>query len=646
MSQHKPTGPNLPKWLLGNRNFILLWAAYGISAFGDHLSEMALLKESGGLDRPDITRVQALMTFAFFLPFVLLGPLAGWWADRYNRRGTMILSDLARAAVVFSIPFVLSLAVVERILFTPNHPWKDYIVALPLLLTGTFATFFSPARQALLPTLIRDNQLVRANAMISALGTIGAILSAIVGGMLVDWAGAGHLHLNWNYWLDAFTFLLSGALVTGILLSRSRYVPQPIAPGVLTPLREGFAYVWAHRRVLQMILLGTVFWAAAGVIISVVPALVRDVFGGTYTDAGMYRGLIAAGLAIGSALLTIVGHTAPLRLIVLFSVAGGAFWVAALDTAVIFKFSPAFTALCLLMIGVHGSGILVPVMVVIQRLVPDSRRGRVFGVSDMTTMGAMVLATAALGLPHIPELDSLIPYLLAIVALGLVMATLVAYRIYRRADDPQLPALTSFIWDVLVLYARLWCRVQRVGPCTVPRQGPVILAANHTAGIDPVAILATCRHRMTSFIVEQKYYRVPVAHFLMRLAHCIPVDRERPGKSFMTAALRALKDGRCLAIFPQGTYEPPDQPEPEPKTGIATLALRTGATVIPCHISGTHYTYHPLKAYFFRHRIRIRYGKPVNLSEFQERGKEPGVAEEVTERIWAEIKALAPDDAA
>ena len=62
----------------------------------------------------------------------------------------------------------------------------------------------------------------------------------------------------------------------------------------------------------------------------------------------------------------------------------------------------------------------------------DSRRGRVFGVSDMFTMGAMVLATGAIALPNIPNLDSYVPLLLAATGAGLLVALWFAWREYRR----------------------------------------------------------------------------------------------------------------------------------------------------------------------------------------------------------------------
>lgn len=631
-----PTSPEsacrLPGLLIRNRNFVLIWLAYGVSALGDHLSEMALLKERGGFDRPDITRVQALMTFGFFLPFVLFGPLAGWWADRFSRKWTMIGADLVRAGVMISLVVTVPLLV--------DRGLGDFSIVVPLFLTGAFAAFFSPCRQAMIPTLIREDQLVRANAMISALGTIGAILSGWLGGKLVDLSQAGHFGLVWNYRLDALTFVVSAALLVGLSLRLSRAVPHAPLTGVWTPLREGFRYVRQHRRVLQIILLGTVFWAAAGVVISVVPALVKEVFGGTFSDAGMYRGLIAAGLACGAALMTVFGPSLPTALAVLVGLAGGGVCVLALDAAYVFKLGRVFSGFCLLMVGMHGAALLISVMVVIQRFVPDSRRGRVFGVSDMATMAAMVTATGLLGLPSIPELDRYVPFLLALVGLGLLAATGLAWREYRRSETAS--PLLGLMWKVVRFYVHFWCRARRAGICTVPREGPVILAANHTAGVDPLILQGTTLHRLIGFVVAKEYYDRPLAGWFMRQVGCVPIDRANPGKSFLAACLRKLRAGGCLGIFPQGTYVGPDQQQPEAKYGVGILALRTGATVIPCHISGTTYRYSPFAAYFVRHKVRIKYGRPVDLSAFRGKQRDRDTARRVSELIMDEINALAP----
>ena len=168
----------------------------------------------------------------------------------------------------------------------------------------------------------------------------------------------------------------------------------------------------------------------------------------------------------------------------------------------------------------------------------------------------------------------------------------------------------------------------------------MILAINHTAGVDPMAIYATCTHRLASFVVAREYYHLPVLGWFQRLAACVPVDRKRPGRSFFSSSLRLLRDGGCLAIFPEGTWAEPGEPPPEAKAGIGHLALRSGATVIPCHISGTKYAYSPFRSYFLRHDIRVRYGRPIDLSPLIARQREGDVAREASELIMSRIRAL------
>jgi len=79
------TNHNRPRRLFTNVNFILFWCAYGVSATGDHLSEMALLKTQDALNpNVDITRLTAGMTFTFFLPFFCLHRLRGHWRIEFR----------------------------------------------------------------------------------------------------------------------------------------------------------------------------------------------------------------------------------------------------------------------------------------------------------------------------------------------------------------------------------------------------------------------------------------------------------------------------------------------------------------------------------------------------------------------------------
>src|SRR5688572_16069433 len=118
--------------LFRNRQFMLLWFAYGISAMGDHISEMALLKATNALHAPNLTQLQAMISFMFMLPFFVLGPLNGILADRLPRRGIMIFADLVRAVLMWNFAFLIA----QTAGFGAAGRF------LPLLIIGLFAALF------------------------------------------------------------------------------------------------------------------------------------------------------------------------------------------------------------------------------------------------------------------------------------------------------------------------------------------------------------------------------------------------------------------------------------------------------------------------------------------------------------------------
>ena len=306
MSSPPRKEPYLPDWLVQNRNFVLLWAAYGVAAFGDHLSEMALLKERNAFQSDYLTRIQALITFGFFLPFVVIGPFAGWWSDRFSRRTTMIAADLIRAVIVFNMAFICGAN------SPPGSPasYGDY-------------SHRHPTRDCRHP---------------------GRVLFARAAGHAADPhtrrpARAGQRH-DLRAWNDrrrpcrSRRRLHRAAMGAGVELSHQygHVLQQRCACGlhcdVRAPVRSRthrwkasghrsapvFHYVHTHARVLQLILLGTAYWAAAGVVISVVPAIAKLYYGENYAMAGTFRGLLVIGIASGATVLTILGAAIPISI--------------------------------------------------------------------------------------------------------------------------------------------------------------------------------------------------------------------------------------------------------------------------------------------------------------------------------------------
>ncbi len=118
----------------------------------------------------------------------------------------------------------------------------------------------------------------------------------------------------------------------------------------------------------------------------------------------------------------------------------------------------------------------------------------------------------------------------------------------------------------------------------LPPRGPAILAANHQSYFDPVAIGLAARRRI-NYLALEAYYRAPVLGRCMRLFDTVPVSEHEPSPGALGRMLAALEAGGFVGIFPEGGRTP-DGLITKPREGVAVLALRTRAPVVPVTISG------------------------------------------------------------
>jgi 1-acyl-sn-glycerol-3-phosphate acyltransferase len=162
----------------------------------------------------------------------------------------------------------------------------------------------------------------------------------------------------------------------------------------------------------------------------------------------------------------------------------------------------------------------------------------------------------------------------------------------------------------------------------VPETGAVIVACNHVSYVDPVA-LGVGFSRPVTYLAKKQLFAIPVLGPIIAGLGAYPLDREAGGVAAVRAALRALKDGRCVGIFPEGTRNlHGDAPE---KGGAALLAALSGAPVVPAAIAGT-------RRLRLRHPIRVIYGEPIRV-ERQRKADGDDLAK-WTEEIMRRIRAL------
>lgn len=181
-----------------------------------------------------------------------------------------------------------------------------------------------------------------------------------------------------------------------------------------------------------------------------------------------------------------------------------------------------------------------------------------------------------------------------------------------------------------VLFRTFWGLTAR-GLEHIPAEGPVILAPNHVSLIDPL-IVGICLDREVHFLAKEELFRNRGLAWLIRNLNAFPVRRERMEPSSLKRALRILREGRVLLIFPEGTRGGGGGLGAA-KPGLAAIAARSGATVVPVYHQGTDRAF-PRGTWRIRPGgIRVAYGLP--LEPPAPGGDLEGYTREIMERIAA-----------
>ncbi|MEW9550034.1 dTMP kinase [Nonomuraea sp. NPDC050783] len=283
-------GRRRPAHVLANAPFRRLWTAMSVCSLGDWLNILALTALAANLTQGDDYRVQSLAVGGVFvakmLPAVLLGPLAGVFADRFDRRLTMFVADLARFAVVLSIPLVGS------------YQW----VIVATVLVECVNLFWVPAKDATVPNLVPKDQLEAANRL-NLLVTYGSapvaamlfaalsVVGDVAAGLVPSLSGPGLALV-----VNACAYLVSAFLILTL-----RGLPERdgtiSTPSVLKQVVEGWRFVGGNRLVRGLIIGMLGAFAAGGAVVGVAKIYVGTLGGG---DAAY--GVVFAAVFVGMAL--------------------------------------------------------------------------------------------------------------------------------------------------------------------------------------------------------------------------------------------------------------------------------------------------------------------------------------------------------
>ena len=276
--------------------FRRLWQAMSFSSFGDWLGLLAttaLAQQLAGGDYATANFAIAGVFIARLLPSVILGPIAGVIADRFDRKLVMVLGDILRAGLFISIPIV------------GNYLWL-YIATV---LVECVTMFWSPAKEATVPNLVPKNKLESANQMSLFAAYGSAPVAAVIFSLLSISATAvgatigleNYSAVDLALYLNAISFLFSAIAISRIDIPKDHISSNKLTPSLASSLFDGAKFIFSTKLVRGLIIGMIGAFIAAGAVIGLARTFVGDLNAG---DAayGILFGAVFTGLAIGIAL--------------------------------------------------------------------------------------------------------------------------------------------------------------------------------------------------------------------------------------------------------------------------------------------------------------------------------------------------------
>ncbi|CCB77947.1 MULTISPECIES: lysophospholipid acyltransferase family protein [Streptomycetaceae] len=198
---------------------------------------------------------------------------------------------------------------------------------------------------------------------------------------------------------------------------------------------------------------------------------------------------------------------------------------------------------------------------------------------------------------------------------------------------------------LLGLLMRVLFRPRVEGAANVPGTGPVILAGNHLTFIDSM-VMSLVVERPVYFIGKDEYVKTPglkgrLMAWFFTSCGMIPVDRDgaHGGVAALMTGRRVLEEGKAFGIYPEGTRSP-DGRLYRGRTGVARLALMTGAPVVPVGVIGTD-RIQPSGAGLPRiSSFTVRFGAPLDFSRYEGMDRDRYVLRAVTDEVMSHVMRL------
>ena len=490
----------------------------------------------------------------FVLPFLLFSGYAGHLADARSKRTVLICTkSLEIAAMLIAIPA----------LFTGSVP----LLLTVLFLMAMQATFFSPAKYGIIPEMLPERELSRANGLLEMSTFLAIVLGTSLGGELFQ---------HWQNKPARLAAVLVGIAVIGtvasfgiprVTTSRTR---ERLSWNPFGDIGRGLARLYPDKA-LWMTMIGISFFWFLGALLqlALIPFGQEAMHLGEAAATRLYTWL-AVGIAAGSLLAgRLSGNKVEPGLVPIGSFGLGVFSLVLVASTS----SYWMTCAALLLLGMSGGFFAVPLNAILQHRPAADEMGRVLATNNfMNTVGILLATGTLFALSEWAHLS------IQQIVLAAGVFTLLS-SLYVLATLPEF-----FVRFTLWLLAHSIYRITIVGRPNIPARGPALLICNHVSMIDG-ALVGACVQRFVRFLVYGPYFNKPVINWFMRRLYAIPITPgTRTGITQAIERARAeLAAGHVVCIFVEGAVSRTGNLLPF-KRGFERMVEGLDVPVIPVYL--------------------------------------------------------------
>ncbi|MCX6625576.1 MAG: MFS transporter, partial [Acidobacteria bacterium] len=541
--------------LLANAGFqSFLWTQF-LGAFNDNIYKMIVSLRAVHVAAGESSFYLSLAGAVFVLPFLMFSGYSGHLADVVSKRRVLI------AVKVFEI-FVMLLGIAA---FFSTRIESMLVV---LFLMALHSTIFSPAKYGIVPEMLPDSELSRANALLEMSTFMAIVLgTAVGGGLFALWK-----HTPWYLGI-----LMTGVAVAGFLTSLkiTRVPPSgghpPFRWNPFSEIITGTRHLMADRPLFLTVAAISYFWFLGALFQMDLLLFGSDVLKVDELRVSLMVTALAIGIGAGSMLAgRLSGNKVEIGLVPLGSGLMAVFSVALWAVSGSYLLS----VIALSLLGVASGIFIVPLNAYLQQRAESQEKGRMIATNNIWNTFGLLLASCVLWLLH-DKLHVRPDRLILIFGVVTFGTTIYIVRV-----APEF--LVRFL---LWMAAHTLYRIRITGRENMPLRGPALLVSNHVTFLDGFFITA-CMQRFIRFMIWKPYYEHSALRGFFRLAKAIPVGT---GPRDIITAFRAarlqLEQGHVVCIFAEGAITRTGNLLPF-KRGLERVVNGLDVPVIPVHLDG------------------------------------------------------------